>query len=239
MKIKSIVLSLILLIGFSTDILSVAQPNNGQSNLIKKAQTTFTEFKKTVKCTWRKKRCNSQERRRIIATGLAVVGSVLVIAGGGAWLLQQKRITTPQRKPLAAGPKAGLVSPGLAKPAVVAAPSVKISPQISAYAKNIEGLRTAYKRQMFAFKTGVNRGWYAGLTMGPILDPLEQKTSHLPEGDDRTEIEQSLNKARDLFKEGKLGLVGDARDKYNEFIQEANRGAKLLFDTIERLGKKE
>ncbi len=350
MKIKSIALSLVLFIGFSADMSLVAQPNNGQSNLIKRAQAEFSEFREAVKCTWRKKGCDRKARRKVIATGLAITATAVALATG-VWLVARSRavprpavsVAVPVRVPspapaakeekprvprayrvpaafggirpsrdlsleegakladiqealrnthprisipealqmvakddervnvhvkkLSTTPTSDIVAEPVvldalykrfvkgakeaakvppvprpaavpaAKPAVVAASPIAVSPQISAGAENIDGLRRAYKKQMWSFKTFVDRGRYSELVMGPILGPLKQKTSHLPEGDDRRKIEESWSNAEKKFYKGKQGLVRDAGDRYREFIQEINRGAGLLFDTIEKLGK--
>lgn len=81
MNFKTIILSAALILGSCSDTVLVAQPNNEQSELIKKAKSAFDELKTALKCVFRKKGCDEKKRKEIITKGLAVLGVVAVLTG--------------------------------------------------------------------------------------------------------------------------------------------------------------
>ncbi len=81
MNFKNIILSVALILGSCSDLRLVAQPANEQSELIKKAKDTLDEFKKTLKCVFRKKGCDEKKRKEIIVKGLKILAVVAVLTG--------------------------------------------------------------------------------------------------------------------------------------------------------------
>ncbi|TET34089.1 hypothetical protein E3J61_03375 [Candidatus Dependentiae bacterium] len=85
MNFKNIILSVALILGSCSDSVLVAQPANEQSELIKKAKDTLDEFKKTLKCVFRKKGCDEKKRKEIIVKGLKILAVVAVLTTGVIW----------------------------------------------------------------------------------------------------------------------------------------------------------
>ncbi len=85
MNLKNIILSVALILGSCSDLRLVAQPTNEQSELIKKAKDTLDEFKKTLKCVFRKKGCDEKKRKEIIVKGLKILAVVAVLTTGAIW----------------------------------------------------------------------------------------------------------------------------------------------------------